>query len=77
MRNEKTVKLEDFRISYEQAESDANTKFNHKFIVERAVIADRKEKPKRMIIVFIATIAGFVLSVFSLLLFEKYKELSK
>ena len=65
MRNEKTVKLEDFRISYEQAESDANTKFNHKFIVERAVIADRKEKPKRMIIVFIATIAGFVLSVFS------------
>ena len=77
MRNEKTVKLEDFRISYEQAESDANTKFNHKFIVERAVIADRKEKPKRMIIVFIATVAGFVLSVFSLLLFEKYKELSK
>ena len=77
MRNEKTVNLVDFRISYEQAESDANTKFNHKFIVERAVIADRKEKPKRMIIVFIATIAGFVLSVFSLLLFEKYKELSK
>ena len=77
MRNEKTVKLEDFRISYEQAESDANTKFNHKFIVERAVIADRKEKPKRMIIVFIATIAGFVLSIFSLLIIEKYKELSK
>ena len=77
IRNEKTVKLEDFRISYEQAESDANAKFNHKFIVERAVVADRKEKPKRMIIVFIATIAGFVLSIFSLLILEKYKELSK
>jgi tyrosine-protein kinase Etk/Wzc len=77
IRNEKTVKLEDFRISYEQAESDANAKFNHKFIVERAVVADRKEKPKRMIIVFIATIAGFVLSIFSLLILDKYKELSK
>lgn len=77
IRNEKTVKLEDFRISYEQAESDANAKFNHKFIVERAVVADKKEKPKRMLIVFIATIAGFVLSVFGILLVEKYKELSK
>jgi uncharacterized protein involved in exopolysaccharide biosynthesis len=71
------VKLEDFRISYEQAESDANAKFNHKFIVERAVVADKKEKPKRMLIVFIATISGFVLAVFGMLLVEKYKELSK
>jgi capsular polysaccharide biosynthesis protein len=50
-RNEKIVKIEDFRVSYEQAESDANAKFNHKFVVEKAVVADRKEKPKRMIIV--------------------------
>lgn len=77
IRNEKTVKLEDFRISYEQAESDANTKFNHKFIVERAVVADRKEKPKRMIIVFMATISGVVLSIFSLLFIEKFKAFSK
>lgn len=77
IRNEKTVKLEDFRISYEQAESDAYTKFNHKFIVERAVVADRKEKPKRMIIVFMATISGVVLSIFSLLFIEKFKAFSK
>ncbi len=77
IRNEKTVKLEDFRISYEQAESDANTKFNHKFIVERAVVADRKEKPKRMIIVFMATISGVVLSIFCLLFIEKFKAFSK
>lgn len=77
IRNEKTVKLEDFRISYEQAESDANTKFNHKFVVEQAVVADRKEKPKRMIIVFMATISGVVLSIFSLLFIEKFKAFSK
>jgi hypothetical protein len=75
MRNEKIVKIEDFNVSYEQAESDANTKFSHKFIVERAVVADKKEKPKRLIIVLVTTILAFVVSVFSLLLWEKYKEL--
>jgi uncharacterized protein involved in exopolysaccharide biosynthesis len=75
MRNEKIVKLEDFKVSYEQAESDANTKFNHKFIVENAVEADKKEKPKRSIIVMVSTLAGFFSSLFILLLWEKYKEL--
>jgi uncharacterized protein involved in exopolysaccharide biosynthesis len=75
MRNEKIVKIEDFNVSYEQAESDANTKFSHKFIVERAVVADKKEKPKRLIIVLVTTILAFVVSVFSLLVWEKYKEL--
>lgn len=75
MRNEKIVKIEDFNISYEQAESDANTKFNHKFIVERAVEADKKEKPKRLIIILVATLASFFIAVFGLLLREKYLEL--
>ena len=75
MRNEKIVKIEDFNVSYEQAESDANTKFNHKFIVERAVEADKKEKPKRLIIIIVSTMAAFFIGLFSLLLWEKYKEL--
>ena len=36
MRNEMIIKIEDFRVSYEQAESDANANFNHKFVVEKA-----------------------------------------
>jgi len=75
MRNEKIVKIEDFNISYEQAESDANKKFNHKFIVERAVKADKKEKPKRSVIILVSTFAAFFIGLFSLLLWEKYKEL--
>ena len=75
MRNEKIVKIEDFNISYEQAESDANAKFNHKFIVERAVKADKKEKPKRSVIILVSTVAAFFIGLFSLLLWEKYKEL--
>ena len=75
MRNEKIVKIEDFNVSYEQAESDANTKFNHKFIVERAVEADKKEKPKRLIIIIVSSMAAFFIALISLLLWEKYKEL--
>lgn len=75
MRNEKIVKLEDFRVSYEQAESDANVQFNHKFIVERAVKADRKEKPKRSVIVMVSTLMAIFASIFGLLIWDKYKEI--
>lgn len=77
IRNEKIVKLEDFMQSYEQAESDANTIFNHKFVVENAVVADKKDKPKRMIIVLLATMGAFVFVVFGLLINERIKELKK
>jgi len=77
IRNEKIMKLEEFMVSYEQAESDANTAFNHKFIVERAVVADKKDKPKRIIIVLLATIGSFVFMVFALLINERIKELKK
>ena len=77
IRNEKIMKLEEFMVSYEQAESDANTDFNHKFIVERAVVADKKDKPKRMIIVLLATIGSFVFMVFTLLIKERINELKK
>ena len=75
MRNEMIIKIEDFRVSYEQAESDANANFNHKFVVEKAVKADKKEKPKRMIIVLLATIGGFVFGVLFLLIRQRIQEL--
>lgn len=75
VRSEKIIKLSEFAISYEQAESDANTQFNHKFIVERAVVADKKDKPKRLIIILLATIGTFFFGVFGLLLTDKLKEL--
>ena len=77
VRNEKIMKLADFALSYEQAESDANTRFNHKFIVERAVKADKKDKPKRLIIMLLATFGTFVFMVFVLLIRDKIKEIRK
>ncbi len=77
IRDEKILKLEKFLDSYEQAESDAYTQFNHKFIVERAVVADKKDKPKRMILILISTLGIFVFMVFLLLINERFKELRK
>lgn len=74
-RNEVIINLESFQEIYEQAESDAVAEFSHKFVVEKAVVADKKEKPKRMIIVLLATIGGFFLGVFYLLVVNKIREL--
>jgi len=75
MRNEMIIKIEEFRVSYEQAESDANANFNHKFIVEKAVKADKKEKPKKMIIVLVSSFGGFIFGVLFLLIRQRFQEL--
>lgn len=77
LRDEKITKLTKFEDSYEQSESDANTLFNHKFVVEQAVVADRKDKPKRMTIVFLATVGTFFFIVFALLVKERFAEIRK
>ena len=75
IRNEMIIKIEEFRVSYEQAESDANANFNHKFVVEKAVQADKKEKPKRMIIVIVASLGGLIFGVLFLLIRQRIQEL--
>lgn len=77
LRDERIVKLTKFEDAYEQAESDANTLFNHKFVVEPAVVADKKDKPKRMIVVLLSTIGAFVFIIFALLIKERVSELRK
>jgi len=46
-------------------------------VVERAVVADRKEKPKRMIIVLVSTIGGIHFGPFFLLIRQRIKELQQ
>jgi tyrosine-protein kinase Etk/Wzc len=76
LRDEKTVKLANFEDSYEQAESDAYTDFNHKFVVENAVVADKKDKPKRAIIIIVTTLISIVLLIFILLIQDKIRRIS-
>ena len=76
-RNEKIAKLSKFEDAYEQSESDANSFLNHKFIVEDAIVADKKDKPKRAIIVILSTMGAFIFSIFFLLVQDRIKELRK
>jgi tyrosine-protein kinase Etk/Wzc len=77
LRDEKIVKLSEFEVAYEQAESDAYANFNHKFVVERAVVADKKDRPKKAIIVLVSTLATFIFMVFALLIQDRINELRK
>lgn len=77
IRREKITTFEEFMAIYEQAESDANARLNHKFIVERAVVADKKDKPKRMIVTLLGAMGTFIFIVFALLIREKIKELKR
>lgn len=77
IRREKITTFEEFMAIYEQAESDANARLNHKFIVERAVVADKKDKPKRMIVTLLGTMGTLIFIVFALLIREKINELKR
>jgi capsular polysaccharide biosynthesis protein len=77
MRNDKMTKITEFETAYNQAESDANANFSHKFVVELAVKADKKEKPKKSVIVLISTLSTLLFMIFLLLLKERIQELRK
>jgi len=77
LRDEKIIKMTKFEDSYEQSESDANALFNHKFVVEPAVVADKKDKPKRMIIVLLAAFGAFFFIVLLLLVKDRIAQLRK
>ena len=76
-RNAKIGQIEYFRNNYEQAESDANTAFSHKFVVERATVSDKKDKPKRLVIILVAVIGSAVFGIFGLLVWQRYQELKQ
>lgn len=77
LREFRIEKLTTQEMAYEQAEADAYENFNHKFVVEEAVAADKKAKPKRAVIVIIITLATLIFAIISLLIAERLKELKK
>ena len=77
LRREKISAFELFMAIYEQAESDAHTHLNHKFIVERAVVPDKKDKPKRLVVVLLGTLGAAIFTIFTLLIKDKINELKR
>lgn len=62
---------------YEQLKSDANSKFSHKFTVEKASASEKKAYPIRWLIVVVSSISAFLFAIVMLLVFEKIKELKR
>lgn len=77
VREFKTEKLTTLEAAYEQAESDANADFTHKFEVESAVPADKKAKPKRLIVVLVSTLGALAAAILFLLVQDKLAEIKR
>lgn len=75
LREFKIEKLTDLQKVYEQAESNANTEFTHKFIVENAAKAEKKAYPIRWLIVVVSTVAAFLFTAFLILMLQKINEI--
>jgi capsular polysaccharide biosynthesis protein len=68
------IKLETERLSnlkgkYMDAEVDAEQTIPHKFVVDKAYKSEKKAYPKRMLIVFVSTLAAFFVALL-LLIFQ-------
>ncbi len=67
--------LEQFRANLVQAEHDLKKPFSHKYVISYAQAPDKKDSPKRSIIVIFSTFGTFIFAIFMLLLLDFFKEI--
>lgn len=63
------------KSKYDEIKVDANQNFSWKFVVNKAVPADRKHSPKRSIIVIVSCLASQVLTLIVLIVKDQLKKL--
>ena len=61
----------------EKTRLDLNKNINNLFVVDKAIPADKKDRPKRSLIVVGAIFGGFILSIFLIIVFHRTKSLLK
>lgn len=64
------------RERFEKLKVDANQNLSHKFVVSKAVKAERKSTPVRWLIVTVSTIGFFFLAFVTLLAVDRLKEIN-
>lgn len=64
------------RSKYEETLVDASQDIPHKFVVNKAYPAEKKEYPVRWLIVVISTIAAFLLTAIAIIIIENYKHIT-
>ncbi|MCX6259012.1 MAG: Wzz/FepE/Etk N-terminal domain-containing protein [Bacteroidia bacterium] len=68
-----TERISHLKAKYLEAKIDYEQKLPHKFIVDRAVRAEKKSKPVRWLIVSLSTLATFVFSLIVLIVLDALK----
>ncbi|NUM51049.1 MAG: hypothetical protein HUU48_08020 [Flavobacteriales bacterium] len=65
------------RARYDEAKVDAEKTLETKFVVNHAFPAEKKSYPIRWLIVVVSTVATFLLTLFSIVLFESIKQVKE
>jgi hypothetical protein len=70
-----TKRLSILKMKLEQAVADRDSDLPHKFVVNRAQAADKKDYPIRWLVVAISTIAGLLLALLLIVVQENIKKI--
>jgi len=65
------------RSKYEETKVDATQNIPHKFVVNQAYPAEKKEYPIRWLIVVISTISTFLFTAIAIIAVENYKRITE
>jgi LPS O-antigen subunit length determinant protein (WzzB/FepE family) len=60
-----------------EARVDAFNNLPHKYVVNQALVSEKKAYPKRLIIVIFSAISTFIFAVFLMLIIERFKSIRK
>lgn len=67
--------LSKLKTQYEKLKLDANQSLSHKFIVNKAIKAEKKSYPVRWLIIILTLTGTFIVSLLVIMGFQRFKEL--
>ena len=71
---DKCEQLADLQRRAVQTNVDKETEVSYKYLVDKAVVADKKAYPKRLLIVLAGMLGAVVVAIFGLLVFAKKED---
>jgi uncharacterized protein involved in exopolysaccharide biosynthesis len=75
LREEKARRVEELKELNDQMFADRSIAIAHKFQVEYATPSERKDSPKRSLIVMLSTVSAFLFACLLVLFMERFKEI--
>lgn len=70
--NDELNRINKLRFQYLQAKAELESKLPNVFILDRAQAADKKAYPKKSVIVIVATLSSFILSLIIFIFFDNF-----